>query len=237
MAFRTFRSVLLVKTHEFGEEARRLFHRAIILVRDPFSSLRAEVNRRSGGHIGYASADKYRRNGGRHWKNFVYNMANDWERMNLDWFYGFPPKRRLVTFYDQLKENPERELRRILDFLRVSVSNSTIQCVMEKKEGIYKRNKRVLNFSPFDDNMRSALMQKQKLVYEVMQRRDDESLNGVVGVGSKNISITEAEAAAFAASTPTLATTNSTLTKLIEEIRDNDPELGSLSPLENRTTS
>ncbi len=77
------RSVLLVKTHEFGEEARRSFHRAIILVRDPFSSLLAEFNRRSGGHIGYASADKYRRNGGRHWKNFVYNMANDWERMNL----------------------------------------------------------------------------------------------------------------------------------------------------------
>jgi hypothetical protein len=91
-----------VKTHEFGEEARRPFHRAIILVRDPFSSLLAEFNRRSGGHIGYASADKYRRNGGRHWKNFVYNMANDWEKMNLDWYHGFPPNRRLVVFYEEV---------------------------------------------------------------------------------------------------------------------------------------
>jgi hypothetical protein len=45
--------------------------------------LLAEFNRRSGGHIGYASADKYRHNGGRNWKNFVYSMANDWEKMNL----------------------------------------------------------------------------------------------------------------------------------------------------------
>ena len=48
----------------------------------------------TGGHIGYASADKYRRNGGRHWRNFVYNMANDWEKMNLDWFYGFLPNEK-----------------------------------------------------------------------------------------------------------------------------------------------
>ena len=41
-------SVLTVKTHEFGEEARRSFQRAVILVRDPFSSLLAEFNRRSG---------------------------------------------------------------------------------------------------------------------------------------------------------------------------------------------
>jgi len=95
--------------------------------------------------------------------------------MNLDWFYGFLPKRRLVVFYDQLKEHPEREIRRLLDFLRVSVSNSTIQCVMDKKEGIYKRSKRLLNFSPFDDSMRSLLMEKQKSVYEIMQRKDDET--------------------------------------------------------------
>ena len=160
-------SVLLVKTHEFGDEARRPFQKAVVLVRDPFSSLLAEFNRRSGGHIGYASADKYRRNGGRHWRNFVYNMANDWERMNLDWFYGFLPKRRLVVFYDQLKDHPERELRRLLDFLRVSVSNSTLQCVMDKKEGIYKRSKRLLNFSPFDESMKQLLLEKQKIVYEV----------------------------------------------------------------------
>ena len=64
----------------------------------------------------------------------------------------------------------------MLDFLRVSVSNSTIQCVMDKKEGIYKRSKRLLNFSPFDESMKKLLLEKQKLVYDIMQRRDDDDL-------------------------------------------------------------
>ena len=51
-------SVLMVKTHEFGPEARSQFDRVILLVRDPFSSLRAEFNRRSGGHTGHASIDR-----------------------------------------------------------------------------------------------------------------------------------------------------------------------------------
>ena len=48
-------SVLVVKTHEFGPEARKKFDRVILLVRDPFASLKAEFNRRSGGHTGHAS--------------------------------------------------------------------------------------------------------------------------------------------------------------------------------------
>ena len=45
---------------------------------------------------------------------------------------------------------------------------------MDKKEGIYKRSKRLLNFSPFDESMKKLLFEKQKLVYDIMQRRDDE---------------------------------------------------------------
>ena len=48
-------SVSVVKTHEFGLESRNKFDRVILLVRDPFSSLKAEFNRRSGGHTGHAS--------------------------------------------------------------------------------------------------------------------------------------------------------------------------------------
>ncbi len=141
----------------------------------------------SGGHIGYASADKYRRNAGRHWKNFVYNMAKDWERMNLDWYFGFLPKRRLIMFYDQLKENPERELRRLVDFLRVSVSNRTMHCVMDKREGIYKRSKRLLNFNPFDDGMKAMLNERQKFVYDILLGKTDSNRN-VVSTTSNELS-------------------------------------------------
>ena len=51
-------SVLAVKTHEFGPRARSTFEKVILLVRDPFASLQAEFNRRSGGHTGHASIDR-----------------------------------------------------------------------------------------------------------------------------------------------------------------------------------
>ena len=51
-------SVIAVKTHEWGAGTRDLFTRAILLVRDPFDSILAEFNRRSGGHIGHASQKK-----------------------------------------------------------------------------------------------------------------------------------------------------------------------------------
>ena len=51
-------SVLVVKTHEFGSGARKSFEKVILLIRDPFQSLQAEFNRRSGGHTGHASIDR-----------------------------------------------------------------------------------------------------------------------------------------------------------------------------------
>ena len=54
------RSVCVVKTHEWGEEARRPFDRAVLLVRSPAAAILAEFNRQSAGHVGYASPDKYK---------------------------------------------------------------------------------------------------------------------------------------------------------------------------------
>ena len=63
-------SVLVVKTHEWGSNARKMFSKAILLVRAPDKSLQAEFNRQSGGHIGFASPDRYRRTNGK-CKNYV----------------------------------------------------------------------------------------------------------------------------------------------------------------------
>ena len=66
---------------------------------------------------------------------------------------------------------------------------------MDKKEGIYKRSKRLLNFSPFDESMKKLLFEKQKLVYDIMQRRDDEvpsseSVNTTSTISSTSTSTT-----------------------------------------------
>ncbi|CAH1115356.1 unnamed protein product [Psylliodes chrysocephalus] len=58
-------SVLVVKTHEWGPRARCNFSKAILLVRTPAAAIQAEFNRQSGGHIGFAAPDRYKRLRGR----------------------------------------------------------------------------------------------------------------------------------------------------------------------------
>jgi hypothetical protein len=58
-------SVSVVKTHEWGPAARRPFNKAVLLIRAPGPAIQAEFNRQSGGHIGFASPDRYRRNKGK----------------------------------------------------------------------------------------------------------------------------------------------------------------------------
>lgn len=53
-------SVLVVKTHEHGSTAWAKFKKAILLVRDPGKAILAEFNRQSGGHVGFASLDRYK---------------------------------------------------------------------------------------------------------------------------------------------------------------------------------
>lgn len=70
-------SVLAVKTHEWGIQARKLFAKAILLVRSPSQAIQAEFNRQSGGHIGFASPDRYKRTRGKCMcsvKNFTFKI-------------------------------------------------------------------------------------------------------------------------------------------------------------------
>lgn len=58
-------SVLMVKTHEWGENIWSGFGRAVLLIRDPAKAILAEFNRQSGGHVGFASPDRYKRTRGK----------------------------------------------------------------------------------------------------------------------------------------------------------------------------
>lgn len=61
----TNESVSVVKTHEWGPSTRNSFDKAILLLRFPGLAIQAEFNRRSGGHLGYASIDRFTSNEGR----------------------------------------------------------------------------------------------------------------------------------------------------------------------------
>ena len=137
-------SVIAVKTHEWGGQARNSFQSAVLLVRDPFDSILAEFNRRSGGHIGHASLEKFRKESGKVWQDFVIEKAKDWENINMDWAMNFKGP-LLVIHYDNLVERLEEELKRVLEFLSVSFTEADMKCVVERKEGIYRRKKKAGN--------------------------------------------------------------------------------------------
>ena len=106
--------MIVVKTHEWGPHARQQFDAAILLVRDPFDCILAEFNRRAGGHVGYARQDKFTKDKGRYWQDFVKTKARDWEDMNTDWISSFQGP-LLVISYSDLVDRVEEQLRRTLD--------------------------------------------------------------------------------------------------------------------------
>ena len=93
---------------------------------------------RSGGHVGHASPEKFSKEGGRLWENFVRGKAREWEEMNTDWLQNFTGP-LLVLSYSQLKAEVETTLRRTLDFLGVSLTREQLECALKNQEGIYRR--------------------------------------------------------------------------------------------------
>ncbi|KAH8266930.1 hypothetical protein KR026_011020 [Drosophila bipectinata] len=166
-------SVLLVKTHEWGSKAWQPFSKAILLVRDPEKAIIAEFNRQSGGHIGFASPDRYKRTKGKYWQQFVSNKLKGWELMNLSWARNFTGSVKVV-FYDDLVHHTERELRSILEFLQFPVDEQLMRCAIMRKEGIFRRKKRLLSFDPYTEAMRAEVQARRRVVYGLLGRQDQE---------------------------------------------------------------
>uniref|UniRef100_A0A182XXM5 Sulfotransferase domain-containing protein n=2 Tax=Anopheles stephensi TaxID=30069 RepID=A0A182XXM5_ANOST len=164
-------SVLVVKTHEWGPHAWAPYTKAILLIRDPERAILAEFNRQSGGHVGFASPDRYRRTKGRYWTQFVKNKLWAWEQTNLSWAKNFTGEVKLV-FYDDLVENVEGTLRSILRFLNYPTDEELLACALMRKEGIYRRKKRILQFDPYSPAMHAAIDEKRAEVYAALGRYD-----------------------------------------------------------------
>ncbi|KAF2363004.1 Sulfotransferase domain [Trinorchestia longiramus] len=155
-------SVIIVKTHEYGEQMRAPFSRAILIIRDPYQAILAEFNRQSGGHIGHAQPDKYSKDNGKYWSTFVHNKALSWTNTYLDWLQFKGPLH--VLFYEDLVENLANEMNKILEFLDFHEDIPSFECMMRNKDGIYKRRKRNLSFNPYSQSMRDLIDYCKKTV-------------------------------------------------------------------------
>lgn len=170
-------SVIVVKTHEYGPDVRKNFDAAILVVRDPFDSVLAEFNRRSGGHIGHASVEKFRKDGGRVWQQFARDKVREWENMNMDWASRFQGP-LLVLHYGDLtgtEAGLERQLRRMLEFLAVSVTKENMECVLRHKEGIYRRKKKNgdLRQRVYNSALTAAINEKKSRVMQYIKEIND----------------------------------------------------------------
>lgn len=165
-------SVIVVKTHERGPAAHQGYDKAVLLVRDPTQAIQAEFNRQGGGHIGFASPDRYKIGKGKYWEKFVNEQIVKWKNTNLDWLFNFT-KPTYVLFYDQLVNELEPNLKDLLIFLELNVTESQLQCALERREGIYRRKKRMLNLDPFTKDMKTKIdatkQEVYKLIYEYLE--------------------------------------------------------------------
>lgn len=73
-----------------------------------------------------------------------------------------------MIFYEQLVDNLEHTLRSIIDFLNISINEELFKCAIERKEGIYRRKRRVLNFDPYTNTMKKEVEAVQSKVYNAI---------------------------------------------------------------------
>ncbi|KAI5726149.1 hypothetical protein M8J77_024499 [Diaphorina citri] len=152
----TNESVSVVKTHEWGPYTRNKFGRAVLLIRSPGDSIVAEFNRRSGGHIGFASVDRYTRANGKYWRQFFYDKLTAWREMTLDWLHNFPGPIHIIT-YEDLVSNLPHTLLSILHFIELPVTQADLDCAVRRREGIFRRRKRKTKLQPFTKEMKVQL--------------------------------------------------------------------------------
>ncbi|CRL01941.1 CLUMA_CG015069, isoform A [Clunio marinus] len=162
-------SVLLVKTHEWGSHVWSKFNKAILLVRDPARAIVAEFNRQSGGHVGFASPDRYKRTKGKYWIKFVTTKLHAWEQTNLSWGRNFSGP-VLIIWYEDLVDDVEKTIRDVLRFIDYPINEDLMRCAIMRKEGIYRRKKRLLTFDPYTTTMKKMIEQKRAQVYAELGR-------------------------------------------------------------------
>ncbi|XP_026996476.1 WSC domain-containing protein 2 isoform X2 [Tachysurus fulvidraco] len=142
-----------IKTHESGRKEIDAFDSSILMIRNPYKALMAEFNRKYGGHIGFASQAHWK---GKEWPEFVKNYAPWWASHTLDWLqYG---KNVHLVHFEELKQDLFSQLKRMVVFLGLKVSEDRLLCVVAQKDGNFKRSGlRKLEYDPYTPEMRQKI--------------------------------------------------------------------------------
>lgn len=159
---------ICIKTHESGKNEIEAFDAGILMIRSPYKALMAEFNRKYGGHIGFASRAHWK---GNEWPEFVKNYAPWWASHTLDWLqYG---RRVHVVHFEELKRDLFAQLKGMVQFLGLQVSEERLLCVEGQKDGNFKRSGlRKLEYDPYTAEMRAHIDELIRTVDAALKKRN-----------------------------------------------------------------
>uniref|UniRef100_A0A8C9X170 WSC domain containing 2 n=1 Tax=Sander lucioperca TaxID=283035 RepID=A0A8C9X170_SANLU len=159
---------ICIKTHESGRKEIESFDSSILMIRNPYKALMAEFNRKYGGHIGFASQAHWK---GKEWPEFVKNYAPWWASHTLDWLnYG---KIVHVVHFENVKRDLFSQLKGMVQFLGLKVSEDRLLCVEGQKDGNFKRSGlRKLEYDPYTPEMRANINELIRTVDAALRKRN-----------------------------------------------------------------
>ncbi|XP_054760610.2 sialate:O-sulfotransferase 1-like [Lytechinus pictus] len=153
-------TTLTVKTHNMarGNMTSHMVG-AILLVRNPYRALVSEFNRRKAGKTGHAPIYKFQTE---EWHRYVRRFSRSW--------IGLPEhlisschsprnvcKSMIIVYYEQLKLHIADEMRRILDYLNVSIDEERLACTIANAEGKFHRQTSNTSLDPFTQEERTMI--------------------------------------------------------------------------------
>ncbi|KAJ8023674.1 WSC domain-containing protein 2 [Holothuria leucospilota] len=155
----TLRKGVCVKTHKFNVEHIASFDNgAILLIRNPYHSIISEFMRIYNRlrNVSHPEIIQFLRDNDERWPKEFHRQSKNWRSTSLNWIKHC--KRLMIVYYEDLTENPVRELTRMVAFLDQPIKPNRIQCaVYNYKPMASKEHKSQMDFDPYTPDMYKAL--------------------------------------------------------------------------------
>ncbi|CAH1230722.1 WSCD2 [Branchiostoma lanceolatum] len=145
------RNTVAVKSHRFDRAHIEKFDSAILIIRNPYNAIVSEHNRKHGGHTGLARQTKYH---SQEWVDFVTGKSQTWTNTAMNWIRYC--RNLLIVYYEDLQRDVVGQIRRVLKFLDLPVSEERMFCLEANKDGKFKRHKHI-DFDPYTPEMRASV--------------------------------------------------------------------------------
>lgn len=154
------RKGVCVKTHIFGKEHVSLFEDgAILLLRNPYYSLASEFLRYYDRERNMSMPEiiAFMKEKDDRWTSGFLIQFEKWKNTALSWLTHC--KRLMVVYYEDLEENPVRELTRMVAFLGQPIEPMRILCAVKSYSPIKGRGNHTsqMTFDPYTPQMHDTL--------------------------------------------------------------------------------